>query len=93
MAEWITLFAEHGVPAGEVKTLDRVYASEQVRHQGLVTEVDHSTLGEISLPGRPLRFDGSPLVAPLAPPALGEHSDELRERFQGAADAASHRAG
>jgi crotonobetainyl-CoA:carnitine CoA-transferase CaiB-like acyl-CoA transferase len=92
VAEWITLFAEHGVPAGEVKTLDRVYASEQVRQQGLVMEVDHSTLGEISLPGRPLRFDGSPLVEPLAPPALGEHSDELRARFQGA-DAASQRAG
>ena len=85
VAEWITLFAEHGVPAGEVKTLDRVYASEQVRQQGLVMEVDHSTLGEISLPGQPLRFDGSPLVAPLAPPALGEHSDELRARFQAAA--------
>ena len=93
VAEWITLFAEHGVPAGEVKTLDRVYASEQVRQQGLVMEVDHSTLGEISLPGPPLRFDGSPLVAPLAPPALGEHSDELRARFQVAADAASQRAG
>ena len=61
VAEWIKVFADHGVPAGEVKTLDRVYASEQVRDQGLVVEVAHSTLGEISLPGRPLRFDGSPL--------------------------------
>lgn len=94
VAEWITLFAEHGVPAGEVKTLDRVYASEQVRQQGLVMEVDHSTLGEISLPGRPLHFDGSPLVEPLAPPTLGEHSDELRARFQVPDDdAASQRAG
>ena len=93
VSEWITLFAEHGVPAGEVKTLDRVYRGEQVRQQGLVLEVDHSTLGRISLPGRPLRFDGSPLVAPLAPPVLGEHSDELRAHFQVAADAASQRAG
>jgi len=82
VAEWMQLFAEHGVPAGEVKTLDRVYASEQVRQQGLVMEVAHTSLGNISLPGSPLRFDGSPLSSDLAPPLLGEHSEELRDRFQ-----------
>jgi len=89
VAEWIKVFAEHGVPAGEVKTLDRVYGSEQVRDQGLVVEVSHSTLGAISLPGRPLRFEGSPLRPAAPPPVLGEHSEELRARFQDAQDPAS----
>lgn len=86
VAEWIKMFADHGVPAGEVKTLDRVYASEQVREQGLVANVSHSTLGDISLPGPPLRFEGSPLTPPLAPPTLGEHSGEVRNRFGGSTD-------
>ncbi len=86
VAEWIKVFADHGVPAGEVKTLDRVYASEQVREQGLVAKVSHSTLGDISLPGFPLRFEGSPLAPPLAPPALGEHSGEVRDRFGASPD-------
>lgn len=81
VAEWIKRFAEHGVPAGEVKALDRVYASEQVRDQGLVVETSHSTLGEISLPGSPLQFSRSPLSDPAAPPVLGEHSESLRVRF------------
>jgi formyl-CoA transferase len=80
--EWVTLFAQHGVPAGAVKTLDLVYASEQVRDQGLVVNVSHSTLGDISLPGPPLRFQGSPLPPPAPPPTLGEHSDELRAHFR-----------
>jgi crotonobetainyl-CoA:carnitine CoA-transferase CaiB-like acyl-CoA transferase len=79
--EWIALFADHGVPAGEVKTLDRVYASEQVREQGLVVDTVHSTLGEISLPGPPLRFAGSPLRDLAPPPTLGEHSEQVRARF------------
>jgi crotonobetainyl-CoA:carnitine CoA-transferase CaiB-like acyl-CoA transferase len=93
VAEWIKVFADHGVPAGEVKTLDRVYGSEQVRDQGLVIEVSHSTLGEISLPGRPLRFEGSPLGPAAPPPVLGEHSEEVRARFQHPQDKAAQDAG
>ena len=46
----------HGVPAGELKTLDRVYESEQARAEGLVWEVDHPRLGVIRLPGNPVRY-------------------------------------
>jgi crotonobetainyl-CoA:carnitine CoA-transferase CaiB-like acyl-CoA transferase len=93
VAEWIKVFADHGVPAGEVKSLDRVYGSKQVRDQGLVVEVSHSTLGDISLPGRPLRFEGSPLRPAEPPPVLGEHSDEVRARFQDAGDRTSQHVG
>jgi formyl-CoA transferase len=81
VAEWVELFAAHGVPAGEVKSLDRVYASEQVHEQGLVAEMVHSTLGPIALPGTPLRFSASSLPQATPPPTLGEQSSEIRERF------------
>jgi formyl-CoA transferase len=78
---WLERLAEHGVPAGEVKTLDRVYRSEQVRQQGLVIEVEHATLGPMRLPGPPLRFDASAPPVHSAPPTLGQHSDEIRARL------------
>jgi crotonobetainyl-CoA:carnitine CoA-transferase CaiB-like acyl-CoA transferase len=60
-AEWNALdllarLDELGVPAGKVRTLDDVYAWEQTRSQGLLIDVDHSTLGRIQLAGPPLRF-------------------------------------
>jgi crotonobetainyl-CoA:carnitine CoA-transferase CaiB-like acyl-CoA transferase len=45
-----------GIPAGKVRTLDEVYAWDQVKSQGLLVNVEHPVLGDITLPGPPLRF-------------------------------------
>jgi crotonobetainyl-CoA:carnitine CoA-transferase CaiB-like acyl-CoA transferase len=79
---WLALLAEHGVPAGRVRTLDEVYAWEQTRSQGLLIQVDHPALGPVSLPGPALRFDDQPYAGGRAththPPLLGEHDDAVR---------------
>jgi crotonobetainyl-CoA:carnitine CoA-transferase CaiB-like acyl-CoA transferase len=63
-----------GVPAGEVRTLERVYQWDQTRSQGLLLNVEHSTLGRITLPGPPLRLDGGERQHHVAPPTLGQHT-------------------
>jgi crotonobetainyl-CoA:carnitine CoA-transferase CaiB-like acyl-CoA transferase len=75
---WVARLGEHGVPAGEVKSLDQVYASPQVASQGLVVETDHPVLGPIRTPGPPLRFDRSGSAEHRPPPRLGEHSEAIR---------------
>ena len=77
IAHWLEACDAAGVPAGEVKPLDRVYESEQVHSQGLVLEVDHPVLGAIRLPGPPIRFDGGGRTEHLAPPTLGEHTEAV----------------
>ncbi|HEX4472573.1 MAG TPA: CoA transferase [Nocardioides sp.] len=83
---WLELLLAAGIPAGKVRSMDDVYAWEQVRSQGLVLEVDHATYGPLELPGSPMRFDDNPYsggrVTHAAPPTLGEHSDRIREEFR-----------
>ncbi|WP_436702225.1 CaiB/BaiF CoA transferase family protein [Nocardioides sp. BYT-33-1] len=71
-----------GVPAGKVRTLDDVYAWEQTLSQGLLIDVEHTTLGDIQLPGPALRFDDNAYAGGrerhVAPPTLGQHNDEIR---------------
>lgn len=72
-----------GVPAGRVRTLDEVYAWDQTRSQGLLLDVEHTTLGRLTLPGPPLRIfaaDGSEQTPSqhLAPPTLNEHGGQIR---------------
>jgi formyl-CoA transferase len=87
VAHWLDRLRRAGVPAGELKTLDRVYESEQARAEDLIWEVDHRRLGGIRLPGNPVRYSRSPLSPGLPPPSLGEHTDELREALLGGVQA------
>jgi formyl-CoA transferase len=75
---WLSKLAEVGVPAGTIRSLDRVYAWDQVLSQGLLIEAEHATLGWIKLPGPPLRFDHGPARRHVAPPTLGQHNDSIR---------------
>ena len=54
---WLSVLSEAGVPSGKVRSMDDVYSWDQVLSQGLLLDVDHSSLGAIQLPGSPLRFD------------------------------------
>jgi len=81
-SDLLARLAEIGIPAGEVRTLDRVYEWDQVASQHLLLNVDHPVLGDITLPGSPIRLDdnefGGGRAEHLPPPRLGEHNDSVR---------------
>lgn len=75
-----------GIPAGRVRSLDEVYAWDQVASQGLLIDVEHELLGTITLPGPPLRFfEATPngerettAASHTAPPLLDRHGSGIR---------------
>ncbi len=73
----MTVLAELGTPAGQVRSLDEVYEWEQTRSQGLLVEVEHPSLGPVSLPGPPIRYDTGGRRRHQAPPTLGQHTDAI----------------
>lgn len=87
-ADWkaedlLARLAEVGIPAGKVRTLDEVYAWDQTHSQGLLVDVEHATLGSVTLPGPPLRFfDGGGVETTRtdhqAPPTLDQHGGSVR---------------
>ena len=87
--ELLAKLNEAGVPAGKVRTLDEVYAWDQVRSQGLTVDVEHPVLGKVTLPGPPLRFfapDASETTkaAHQAPPLLDADGEAIRRWISGA---------
>lgn len=86
--ELLAKLQDAGVPAGIVRTLDEVYAWDQVASQGLLIDVEHPLLGSLTLPGAPLRFfapDGTEHTNTdhQAPPLLNQHGDSIRSWLVG----------
>jgi formyl-CoA transferase len=66
-----------GVPAGPINTVDQVFAMPQTLHLGLKQHVPHPTIPDLHVPGFPYRLAGTPCEIRLAPPLLGQHTDEI----------------
>jgi crotonobetainyl-CoA:carnitine CoA-transferase CaiB-like acyl-CoA transferase len=81
LADLLPLLDSIGVPAGQVRSIDRTYGWEQLHSQGLLIDVDHPVLGSIRLPGPALRFGENTYAGGreqhLAPPTLGQHNDAV----------------
>ncbi|MBX3608711.1 MAG: CoA transferase [Hydrogenophaga sp.] len=72
-----------GIPSGPVNTYPEVFADPQVQHRGLTMTADHAQAGPTRFYGSPIRFVGQPDRAPMAPPVLGQHTNEvLRDLLQ-----------
>ncbi|MEL7974809.1 CoA transferase [Isoptericola sp. F-RaC21] len=87
-ADLLARLTELGVPCGKIRSVDEVYAWDQTASQGLLLDVDHATLGVVTLPGPPLRFFGADggertRTAHDAPPTLDQHGDAVRAWARG----------
>jgi len=65
------------VMAAPVNDLPDVARDPQVRHNGMMTTVDHTTIGKLRITGAPLRLGRTPASVRRAPPVLGEHTREI----------------
>jgi crotonobetainyl-CoA:carnitine CoA-transferase CaiB-like acyl-CoA transferase len=84
---WMPRLQSAGVPAGVVRTLAEAMTSEEMQDSGLLSRIPHPTAGSVANIAAPLRLEGTPAVAPVAAPTLGQHRDEILARVLGYDDA------
>ena len=75
--EWVDLLEAAGVPNGPINDIAQVFEEPQVKARGVRMELKHRVAGSVPLVASPMRFSDTPLEYRLAPPVLGEHTDEI----------------
>ncbi|TCT03853.1 CaiB/BaiF CoA transferase family protein [Aquabacter spiritensis] len=75
--DWVARLQSAGVPAGVPKTIAEAMRSPEMAARGLVSRIPHPTAGEIPNVAPPFRLAGTPVVAPVAGPVLGQHTSEI----------------
>lgn len=76
-AEWLAMLDAAGIPAGPINTIAQAFAEPQALARGLALSIPHALGGMASGVRSPLRLADSPMDAPLPPPLLGQHTDEV----------------
>jgi formyl-CoA transferase len=100
-AQWIALLEDKAVPCGPINDIGQAFDDAQVKARGLVINqpvaaqaLAQTAVESIASVASPLRLMDTPPVLRRAPPALGEHTEEvLLELGLDAAAIATLRAG
>jgi len=79
-AEWIALLEDKAVPCGPINNIAQAFEDEQVKARQLAVYLPRDAGDGIDRLGgvaSPLRLQATPPVLRRAPPALGQHTDEV----------------
>ncbi len=83
-AQWVALLEDRAVPCGPINDIAQAFDDAQVQARGLaVTQARDARVAaqdgitQIRTVASPLRLQATPPVLKRAPPALGEHTDEV----------------
>ena len=82
-SDWIALCEEIGLPAGPINPIDKVLSDPQVLARGMLVDVPHASEGTLPILGSPLGIPTAPAEVRLAPPTLGQHTEEILQELLG----------
>ena len=79
-ADWLAALEAAKVPCGAINNLAEVFADPHIAARGMVTHWQHPHNADVALVSSPIKMSATPVRTDLAPPLLGQHTDEvLRE--------------
>ena len=85
-AQWVALLEKRAVPCGPINDIGQAFEDAQVQARGLVVKQDlapdvraQTSIASIASVASPMRLMDNPPVLHRAPPALGEHTNEVLE--------------
>ncbi len=86
-ADWKERMRAAQIPCGPVRSIGEAIRSPESRSRGVVSSIEHPTVGHVPNVASPWRFAATPVADPVAAPALGQHTQEILRNVLGYGDA------
>ena len=77
VAEWVERMIAAGIAAGPIYEFDQVFDDAQIRHMGMVRDVEQPGLGAVRMLGFPFAVGGARPPVRRPAPRLGQHTREV----------------
>jgi formyl-CoA transferase/CoA:oxalate CoA-transferase len=74
---WLEKLKDTGIPNGPINTIADTLAHPQHRARQFVVELEHPLIGLVKSMGNPVNLTATPVSYRLAPPTLGQHTQEV----------------
>ncbi len=81
--DWVALFESISVPCGPINDLEHVFKDPQVIARNMQISLQHPKYGDVPLVANPIRLSETPVQYRNAPPALGEHTEQVLTELLG----------
>ena len=76
-ADWLAALEAAKVPCGAINNLAEVFADPHIAARGMVTHWQHPHNADVALVSSPIKMSATPVRTDLAPPLLGQHTDDV----------------
>jgi crotonobetainyl-CoA:carnitine CoA-transferase CaiB-like acyl-CoA transferase len=85
-ADWLCALEAAKVPCGAINNIAEVFADPQVQHRDMVDTWQHPVRPDLRLVASPMNLSATPVRTDLAPPLLGQHTEEVLREVLGCSD-------
>jgi crotonobetainyl-CoA:carnitine CoA-transferase CaiB-like acyl-CoA transferase len=84
---WVEQLEALKIGCGPINTLKQVFDDPHVQARGMEVQMKHSSGAEVTVIANPVRLSETPADYRIAPPLLGEHTEEVLQDLLGIDDA------
>jgi crotonobetainyl-CoA:carnitine CoA-transferase CaiB-like acyl-CoA transferase len=79
--EWLELLLADDVWCSQVNTFDEMVEDPQIKHNNMILEYEHPTVGKVKTTGFPVSFSDTPQEIKKPAPLLNEHAEEILKEY------------
>ena len=80
-ADWIERLNAQGVACGPIYAIDEMFEDPQVKHLGIVTQMQTKDRGTLDVMRQPVSLSRTPSAVAMPTPERGEHTGEILREF------------